>query len=126
MSYAEPLCYPHACSYNKNEHEAYGTWKEGAFTKIIKSYSNKELLDKHIVATGDFFHSYVCRGMKKSDDMNPKAFKVHFEMIMKLCEELNVKLELTIGNRDMKLIFFILHWASKQKMLHKVTIWTFL
>ncbi len=95
-----------ACGNINNECKADGCWKERVFAKIIQSSKNEVLSGEHTVIAGDVFSSYHLRGIKKPKDATPKAVKACFEIIIKLYEELRVKFEFTIGNIEMKLIFF--------------------
>ncbi len=63
------------------------------------------LSGENVVAAGDVFISYLHQGIKKQDNMTSKAFKVCTKILKKLYEDLNTKVELTIGNREIKLTF---------------------
>ncbi len=81
------------------------TWKKGAFAKIIKTYKNEVLSGENAVAAGDVFHSFLWRTLKKPKDMTPKAFKARFDVLMKLYKDLEAVYELTMGDKERKLIF---------------------
>ncbi len=76
------------------------------FAIIMKEYKNQVLSGEHAVAAGDVFCSYLCKGLKKPDNMTPKAFKKRFEVLFKLYDDLKADFELTIGKKEHHLIFF--------------------
>ncbi len=72
----------------------------------MREYKNQVLSGKRAVATGDVFHSYLWKGLKKLDNMTQKAFKACFEVLFKLNDDLKAGYELTIGEKEHHLIFF--------------------
>ncbi len=79
----------------------------------MKEYENQVHSSEHAVATGDVFHSYLQRALKKPDDMTPKAFKAYFEVLFELYD-LKADYELTIGDEERHLIFFNAFSADHQ------------
>ncbi len=66
----------------------------------MKEYKNRVLSSEHTVAEGDVFHSNLQKGLKKLDNMTPKAFKACFKVLFKLYDDLKADYELTIGKRN--------------------------
>ncbi len=60
----------------------------------IESFSGK-----HAIAAWDVICSYLQKGLKKLDDMTPKAFKACFEVLFKLYDDLKADYELTIDEK---------------------------
>ncbi len=58
-----------ACAKHKNQKEG-NVWSD----IIMQEYKNWVLSGKHAVAAGDVFYSYLQKGLKKPDNMSPKAF----------------------------------------------------
>ncbi len=78
-----------ACTEHKNCKEG-NTWSDGSFAIVMIEYKNRVLSDKHAVAAGDVFCSYLQKGLKKPDNMTPKAFKARFEVLFKLYDTLRL------------------------------------
>ncbi len=77
---------------------------------------------------GDVFCSYLRKGLKKPDNMTPKAFKACFKFLFKLYDNLKADYELTIGEKECHLILFNTFSADhgnkfvqQQKEYHKMT-----
>ncbi len=98
-----------------------GIWNYGAFVTIIKTCENI-LSGQHSIAAGDIFCNYW--GPEEAQQYDSKKFKPHFEVLMTLYDDLSADCELTIGDKDLSLLFFyfVLHTAmclcvcSKQKI----------
>ncbi len=93
----------------------------------MKEYKNHVLSGEHAVATGDVFHSYLQRALKKPDNMTPKAFKACFKVLFKLSDNLKPDYELTFGEKECHLIFFYAFsgehqnkFAQQQKTYHQM------
>ncbi len=80
-----------------NNKEMDGTWKNGAFASIINEYENRVLSSKHSIATRNDFQTNLQRGLKKLDNMTPKAFKAWLKVLFKLYDKLKADYKLTIG-----------------------------
>ncbi len=70
------------------------TWKEGAFSKIMKTYKNKVLSRENAVATKDVFCCFLWHTLKKPNDMTPKALKAHFNVLINFMRILKMILNL--------------------------------
>ncbi len=99
----------------------------------MKSFKNKVLVGEYVVAAGEIFCFYLCRGIKRPDNMTPKAFKARFKVLMKLYDDLDAKFELTICNWEMKFIgfnaFFLVNWnkfVAQQKDYLKLSMGNFI
>ncbi len=76
------------------------------------------LFRKHSIAAWDIF-TYICRGLKKPDDMTPKAFKTCFKVLVKLYYYLKAGFELIIGEKKWPLLFFNSFPAEHQSVAMK-------
>ncbi len=110
------------CAEYKDQKEG-NAWSDGLFAIIMKSFPCK-----HAVAMGDDFCSYLQKGQKKAENMNPKAFKAGFKVLFKLYDDLKAGYELTIGEKECHLIFcnafsadYCNKFVQQQKEYHMMT-----